>query len=59
MKKELKIEIHNICEKCAIKMDKHLAGVASFWEDTCDVCKQETEVASIYDFNNNYMEEDF
>ena len=58
-KKKKEKEIENICEKCAAKMGKHLAGVASFWGDTCDVCKQETDVASIYDFSNNYMKEDF
>lgn len=40
-------------------MGKHLTGVASFWEDTCDVCKKITDVADIYDFSNNYMKEDF
>lgn len=59
MKKKSVQEIHNLCEKCAEKIGKHLAGVASFWEDTCDVCGKETQVTDIRDFNNNYMKEDF
>jgi len=50
--------IVQICEKCAKKQGKTLAGVASFWEDTCDVCLQETMVADIYDFVY-YLEDDF
>jgi len=52
-------EIRQICEKCAAKMNKQLVDVASFWEDTCDVCKEYKDVADISDFSNNYMKEDF
>ena len=51
-------KIKNICEKCAAKQNKTLAGVASFWEDICDVCLKETMVADIYDFLY-YLEDDF
>ena len=57
--KEIKKEIHNVCEKCAAKIKKHLPDghCASFWQDTCDVCEKETMVADIHDFG--YLTESF
>ena len=52
-------QIKQICEKCAEKQGLILVGIASVWEDICDVCLEETMVADIYDFSPKYQQEDF
>ena len=50
--------IVQICEKCAKKQDKTPVALTSFWEDTCDICLQETLVTDISNFVI-YLEDDF
>jgi hypothetical protein len=48
----LKKQIQQICEDCASKMFLEILPdtVYSAWEDTCDVCHENKEVADIYDY---------
>ena len=50
-----KEEINQLCEKCAKKQGKKLpiGHCATFWEDTCDVCKKHKMVADWHDYGYN------
>ena len=45
--------IRQVCEDCAKKMKLIILAdtVYSAWEDICDVCKEQKEVADIYDYS--------